>query len=327
MKKGLLTSLAVLLLVLGIPVSAWVLESSRPESGRTARSTAQGVLSPVARFLEWTASGMSGALEYVVTTGKVREENAANREKIAQVRAENAVLREAIAKYQRLAPPLALAEINAWKVIEADVVAREGRPWTRSVVINRGAGAGVEVGDPVLHRDGLAGLVVRVTPWTATVQMLSDPRTAIGAVTLPTRAPGIVTGKGESGVLELTPRDPKSPPHPGQRVITSGTWNSLYPRGLEIGEVGALKRNQFGQTVGEVRPFVRFEDVEEVLVLKTGTKARPGAAETPAGESTAPAPESEDRPTSSGATVAPLAKAAAPTPEDTPTTASKAARR
>jgi rod shape-determining protein MreC len=326
MKKGLLTSLAVLLLVVGIPIAAWVLESSRPESGRTARSAAQGVLSPVARFLEWTAR-MPRALEYVVTSGKVREENAANREEIARVRAENAVLREAIAKYQRLAPPLALAEINAWKVIEADVVAREGRPWTRSVVINRGAGAGVEAGDPVLHRDGLAGLVVRVTPWTATVQMLSDPRTAIGAVTLPSRAPGIVTGKGESGVLELTPRDPKSPPHPGQRVITSGTWNSLYPRGLEIGEVGALKRNQFGQTVGEVRPFVRFEDVEEVLVLKTGTKARPGAVETPAGESTAPTPESEDRSTSSGATVAPLAKAAAPTPEDTPTTASKAARR
>lgn len=315
-RKSVFIATAILLLLVGVPLALWVWEFSRPEQETAGRSTVQGVLSPGVRFTSWVSRKTAGALEYLVISGQARKENAAAREEIARLRAENAALRETILKFQRLDGAAALAEMNAWKGIAADVVARSGRPWTRSLVINRGSGSGVEAGDPVLHRDGLVGVVARVSPWTATVQLLNDPRTAVGVMVLPSRVYGVVLGVGKSGSLELMLEEPStassdlrggetggpaltpaSAPRAGERVVTSGMSNSLYPPGLAVGEVsGESVENRFGQSVARVRPFVELGRVEEVLVLKAGRETHRFEEPEPSMEK---APDEQEQPTES----------------------------
>ena len=87
----------------------------------------------------------------------------------------------------------------------AEVIARPAGAFTQAVVIAVGSDHGVRVNDPVVTPDGLVGLVTRVTPGTARVQLLTDQQLAVPAVDLRTQAPGIVRharGTRETLVLD-----------------------------------------------------------------------------------------------------------------------------
>jgi rod shape-determining protein MreC len=275
MKKRILTLSFLLILAAGIPGALWIAEQTHRVPAvvdRTANATsnAQAALSPVVRFFSWGADSLSGMLEYFVQSGTIRKENSALSREVAKLQADNQMLREAISKYKRLEVSAEIAELNNWKAIPADVIAWNSRSWSHSLVINRGTNTKVEVGDPVLYMNGLAGVVYRTTPWTATVQLLTDSRTAIGVCVGDGNEAGMLMGSGSNDHLEITLKNPSAKLRSGDKVVSSGMTNSLYPRGLPIGVVAELTANPFGDSVGMVRPYVSFGQMQEVVVLKTG---------------------------------------------------------
>jgi rod shape-determining protein MreC len=269
MARRVLAFVAAAVALVGVPAALVAWEALRPAQAARVRSRIQTVLSPAVRVAHRGASGLSAGLEFLVTSAPVRRENALLRRKIARLELENSFLRETLSKYRRLDKGAALAQIGEWRTEEADVIAYSGRRWARSLTINRGAHSGVGPGDPVLHTQGLAGVIAAAGPWTSTVQLLNDPESAVGVIVLPSRARGVVRGTGDLDRLEIVLEDPAATLRKGQPVITSGMEGSLYPRGIPVGVVGDLKTNRFGQVIAEVEPAVPLGRIEEVLVVKT----------------------------------------------------------
>jgi len=157
--------------------------------------------------------------------------------------------------------------------IAAEVIGRPAGAFTQAIVVAAGSSNGVRVNDPVVTADGLVGLVTRVTPDTARVQLLTDEEAAVSAIDLRTSAPGIVRharGTRETLVLDRVRKQDRI--KVGDEVVTAG-WSasvlsSLYPKGIPIGKVtsvGQTDTDLYQQV--QVDPFVDFGTLDAVLVL------------------------------------------------------------
>jgi rod shape-determining protein MreC len=157
--------------------------------------------------------------------------------------------------------------------IAAEVIGRPAGAFTQAIVVATGSSNGVRVNDPVVTADGLVGLVTRVTPDTARVQLLTDEEAAVSAVDLRTSAQGIVRharGTRETLVLDRVLKQDRV--KVGDEVVTAG-WrasglSSLYPKGIPIGKVtsvGQTDTDLYQQV--QVDPFVDFGSLDAVLVL------------------------------------------------------------
>jgi len=157
--------------------------------------------------------------------------------------------------------------------VAAEVIGRPAGAFTQAIVVAAGSSNGVRVNDPVVTADGLVGLVTRVTPDTARVQLLTDEEAAVSAIDLRTSAPGIVRharGTRETLVLDRVPKQDRV--KVGDEIVTAG-WrasglSSLYPKGVPIGKVtsvGQTDTDLYQQV--QVDPFADFGSLDAVLVL------------------------------------------------------------
>jgi rod shape-determining protein MreC len=157
--------------------------------------------------------------------------------------------------------------------VAAEVIGRPAGSFTQAIVAAAGSDNGIRVNDPVVTADGLVGLVTRVTPDTARVQLLTDEEAAVSAIDLRTSAPGIVRharGTRETLVLDRVRKQDRV--KVGDEIVTAG-WrasglSSLYPKGIPIGKVtsvGQADTDLFQQV--QVDPFVDFGSLDAVLVL------------------------------------------------------------
>jgi rod shape-determining protein MreC len=160
-----------------------------------------------------------------------------------------------------------------FEYVATEVLNRPPAAFTQAVVIAAGSDSGVRVQDPVITEDGLVGLVTRVTPTTARVQLLTDPEAAASAVVIGTGATGVVRharGTRETLVLDRVRKEDEV--RRGAEVVTAG-WragelSSLFPRGIQIGLVSSVGQTDtdFYQQV-QIDPFVDFGALDAVLVL------------------------------------------------------------
>jgi rod shape-determining protein MreC len=160
-----------------------------------------------------------------------------------------------------------------FRSVAAEVIGRPAGEFTQAIVIAAGARDGVRVNDPVVSADGLVGLVTRVSPRTARVQLLTDQGTAVSAIDLRTRASGIVRhARGTRETLVLDRVRKRDVIRVGDEVVTAG-WragglSSLYPKGIPIGEVtsvGQTDTDLYQQV--QIDPYVNFGGLDAVLVL------------------------------------------------------------
>jgi rod shape-determining protein MreC len=157
--------------------------------------------------------------------------------------------------------------------VAAEVIGRPAGAFTQAIVVAAGSNNGVRVNDPVVTADGLVGLVTRVTPDTARVQLLTDEEAAVSAVDLRTGATGIVRhSRGTRETLVLDRVRKQDLVKVGDEIVTAG-WrasglSSLYPKGIPIGKVtsvGQTDTDLFQQV--QIDPLVDFGSLDAVLVL------------------------------------------------------------
>ena len=156
--------------------------------------------------------------------------------------------------------------------IYAKVIAREAGPWFETFALNRGSNHGVATGMAVVNGDGLVGRVYEVGLNYSKVMTIIDPRSRVACLVQRTRDNGIMRGQisdsdSESNcyVYYLPNANNISP---GDTVVTSGT-DSLYPKGLKIGNVTAVSLDAGSEgTYAVVSPSVDFQRIEEVFILR-----------------------------------------------------------
>lgn len=153
------------------------------------------------------------------------------------------------------------------RTIAANVVSRAPATWFDAIRIDRGSRDGIATGDAVLGPGGLAGRVVGVAPDSATVLLLPDPQSAVGATDARSREVGVISGDGSPTGIQMQFYSGAASVRKGDAVVTSGLTGH-EPKGLPIGIVVSVRSGQFGLVrEATVRPLVNFDQLEYVLVV------------------------------------------------------------
>jgi rod shape-determining protein MreC len=153
--------------------------------------------------------------------------------------------------------------------LAATVIGRNLSNWFSCVEIDKGTRHGVALNCAVVTQRGLVGRVVRVTESTATVMLIVDPQSGLGALVVRSREPGVVLGSAsfsETCGMRLFSRD--ADVVLGDTVLTSGLGD-VFPAGLHVGQVADVRRTEQGLVVvAEVAPAADLGRLEEVFVLR-----------------------------------------------------------
>ncbi len=197
---------------------------------------------------------------------QVSEENRRLQREIQALRGRNNELRELGRAGHRLAALLALQERLQAKTVAAQVIGRDATNWYRAIMLDKGARDGVKVEMGVMAPDGAVGRVVKVTPFTAIVLLITDPNNAVDGLIQRTRDEGIVEGTAE-GQARMKYIPLLATLQRGDVIVTSGLTGG-FPRGVPLGTITRIDRieGELFQSA-EVVPEVDLHKLEEVLVI------------------------------------------------------------
>jgi rod shape-determining protein MreC len=258
-------------LVTLLAVAALALLTSQarlPERRAVGRvgSLVMAVIAPIQGVLGRAGDAVGRVWRLYTEIGRLRVENRRLSENVERLSNEVARLREQAQATQRLERLLEFRRQLSGRAIGARVIGRDISQWFAVVLVDRGSSDGVRRNDTVVAAEGLVGRVLTVTSSTAQVLLITDARSAVGAVLQQSREAGVAEGQGQALLrLKYLSRARQIPI--GEVVVTSGQAG-LFPRGLPIGTIASLIREQaaFYQEA-LVQPSVRFDHLEEVLIL------------------------------------------------------------
>lgn len=259
--------------------------------------------SPVQEVLAGGARAVSSMFAAFTEVDQLRRENRAMAGQLAALSEQVQQLEVLRTENQRLADLLGTRRSLTFETAAAFVVSRTPSQFERTVTLDRGADAGISVGDAVLSPGGaLAGVVTEVFDGSSSVRLLSDQRSLVIGIAVGTRATGEVRGNF-SAPLRLENVAATDTLTVGDTVTTAGTLvqgvRSQLPRDILIGRVVEVidDPSQFAKTA-LVQPAADLDRLEGVLVITSYDAPRlvdPEASPTPRPEAT-PEPEATPRP-------------------------------
>jgi rod shape-determining protein MreC len=213
---------------------------------------------------------VQGASAYLLgLRAALANEDAARRElalqaerslRVEQLASENAHLRGLLA----LRPALSVRSQAAQVLYEAS------DPYSRKVIIDRGALNGVAVASPVINETGVLGQVTRVYPLSSEVTLLTDKDAAIPLLNSRTQVRSAAFGSaGALGAgMEMRFMAANADVQVGDQVTTSGV-DGIYPPGLLVAKVASVDRkvdSGFARVV--LTPNAKTDGVRHVLVIE-----------------------------------------------------------
>jgi len=229
------------------------------------------VVTPVEHGVTGIVNGISDTVGSVFTIGSIKNENKELRGRISSLEAENNLLREYEYQNLRLRELLQFKDTVArdYNTVSASVVARNPSNWFRTITVNRGESDGVAKNMAVVTSKGLVGRVINVSADSAEVLLIIDSSSAVGSLIQINRVPGVIEGKADdSGMLKMIHLSKEAPVLAKQTVISSGL-GGVFPKGLPIGTIIETELESNGLVkYATVRPFVDFNQLEEVLVIR-----------------------------------------------------------
>ncbi|MBB5354686.1 rod shape-determining protein MreC [Anoxybacillus mongoliensis] len=182
---------------------------------------------------------------------------------VESLKKENERLRELLNKKESL---------RDFVAIQATVIGRNPDRWEETLIVNKGSQHGVKKDMAVITPQGLIGKVRSVSPFSATVQLLSakNRQNRISAfIQGDENVFGLIEGydeEREALLLKRIPYDAKI--EKGQRVFTSGL-GGIFPKGLFIGEVEEVVADEYGLTqIAYIKPAANFYDIDDVIIVK-----------------------------------------------------------
>ncbi|CVH79697.1 Cell shape-determining protein MreC precursor [Coriobacteriaceae bacterium CHKCI002] len=231
-----------------------------------AQAVVSGAVAPL-KLVGATAS--SGAQ----TAGDALGDLAADADTLSELRAYNAELVEQYAQMEeyrqeneRLRQLVDLKDTYGIEGVGARVIGNPAGAWDQTVTIDKGTDDGVSAGLTVMGTSGVVGQVVAADARTATVRLLTDPKSGAAAIVQSSRAQGVVRGSLE-GLLYLEDLEADAEVSEGDVVVTSGLGGS-YTRGLVIGTVVKVDAKQGDSSRrAVVSPNESASALEEVLVV------------------------------------------------------------
>jgi rod shape-determining protein MreC len=180
----------------------------------------------------------------------------------------------------------ATAESIGYALVPARVVALgPAQSFSRTVTIDAGSRAGLAPDMTVVNGAGLVGRVLRVSSTTATVLLIVDADSTVGARVGRSMKVGFLHGRGDLGQdarLDLELVDQTYVPSEGEDVVTWGSQDGApYVAGVPVGQVVSVYSSLRETTQRAViEPFVDFSALDLVgVVVPSGTGSDRGVIE------------------------------------------------
>ena len=238
------------------------------------RAALATVLLPVQRTLLVPVEIVEGGAEYLqgLKAARTAEQEALAR--LAQHSVQAARMRELEAENIKLRELLELRPSFTVRTQAAQVLWQAADPYTRKLVIDRGAKQGVALGAPVVNEQGVLGQVTRLFPLSAEVTLLSDKDAAIPVLNGRTQQRAAAFG-GVNDALELRFIAANADVQPGDPILTSGL-DGLYPPGLAVATVQHVdRRAEGGFARVSLKTAAQMDNVHHVLVLEPMSRQLP----------------------------------------------------
>ena len=152
----------------------------------------------------------------------------------------------------------------------AQVLYEESDPYSRKVIIDRGATQGIVAGSAVINEVGVLGQVTRVFPLSAEVTLLTDKDAAIPVLNSRSQARSAAFGSAAitAGGMEMRFMAGNADVQIGDTLTTSGV-DGVYPPGLPVARVTSVERKlDTGFARVGLTPIARPDGVRHVMVLE-----------------------------------------------------------
>ena len=165
------------------------------------------------------------------------EQNQALREELLMARRELQLLESLASENSRLLE-LNTATANLDRdVMPAEIINIAPDPFSKRVLVNRGANAGVFVGQPLLDANGLMGQVVEVLPFTSWVLLITDPNHVTPVEVNRNGERALARGSRlNAAELELEFVTQTQDMKAGDRLVSSG-MGQIYPKNYPVAEI------------------------------------------------------------------------------------------
>jgi rod shape-determining protein MreC len=262
--------LLVVLLLANFGLMSW--NAKDAETGQPVVKTwAQSLFTPVQTATTGVGGAGVGFFRRLADMRQAQAENEELRRRVADAENELREARQARDENERLKRLLDFTQdVSGYKPITARVVARDPSVWFNSLIINRGSASGIDLDMPVVTPEGIVGRVVGVGPVSAQVMLITDERSAAGAVVGQlgqSNALGSVRGYGKNGLLEMRYVSGLETVGVGDYVVTTGQ-DRIYPPGLNVGTVvEVVPGSATTPHTIRVKPGARLDSLQEVAVL------------------------------------------------------------
>src|SRR6201982_2121767 len=164
--------------------------------------TTQKFKTSVYRLLAPFLTGGSGIKKQITSVrsglkslDELEHENAALNVENRELRATNQGLRDIEHEVNRLRHALNYRERSVFKLVAAEVIARDSSSWWRTLTINRGKRDGIETDMPVVTDIGMVGKTTPTSEAISVVLLISDENCRVAASIEGSREQGIVSGE------------------------------------------------------------------------------------------------------------------------------------
>lgn len=245
-------------------------------------------------------------------------------ERIANLEAEKAALESQLKttavdakRLEELDGLLKIAAAGQYKTVPAQVIAvgpMQGFAWT--VTIDAGSNDGIRDEMSVINAQGLVGRIISTTDTTATVLLIIDASSAVGARVAGSDEIGILAGNGRQESLEMQLLDPNAPIKMDDILVTFGSKGGKpYAPGIPIGIVTDVSGTPGQLTrIAIVKPYVDMSKLNIVGVVVEPPRTDPRDAVLPE-----PLPTQNPTPTADATSTSDASPGASPSAEPTPT--------
>ncbi|MEH6473114.1 MAG: rod shape-determining protein MreC [Halopseudomonas sp.] len=167
------------------------------------------------------------------------------------------------------------------RVLLAELIGVSADPFSHQIVINKGFGDQVYLGQPVLDEGGVMGQVVEVGPYTSRVLLITDAQHAIPVQVNRSGFRSLLLGRGSDQELLLDHVPDTADIKVGDRLLSSGL-GARFPKGYPVAEVVEVIHDP-GQPFATVRcqPTAQLDTSRYLLLIFAQSATPVLAPETP----------------------------------------------
>ncbi|MBT8420991.1 MAG: rod shape-determining protein MreC [Gammaproteobacteria bacterium] len=233
----------------------------------TARGALLAVVLPLryavdlpVRIVSWAGTNLVSHSSLIAENDRLHRQHFLDRTqlgKLADLEAENNRLRKLLGTSEKVREQGLIAGLMA---VDMD-------PFSRRVVLDKGARDGVAPGYSLIDTEGIMGQVVEVGLFSSTALLITDPSHALPVQINRNGFRSIALGTGIQDLLELSHIPNSVEIHIGDTLVTSGL-GGRFPAGYPVGTVTSIERNN-SQSFAKilVKPNAQLERNREVLLV------------------------------------------------------------